>query len=122
MPMKDCMAERRWERRLLCADLVQVEWTDEAGNVQKTPAILEDIAPTGACLQTEVAVPVESLVHVHRGSKTLDGRVRYCGFRDIGYYVGLKFESAQKWSERFFRPKHLTDLVGLQESTLDKPE
>jgi hypothetical protein len=35
--------------------------------------------------------------------------VRYCSFREIGYYVGLEFEPGSRWSERSYKPMHLLD-------------
>ena len=117
MPMVERMLERRWEHRLLCADLVQVEWRDPAGHTRRTTAILEDISRTGACLQTDVPMPVEELVHVRHGRKTLEGKVSYCAYHDIGYFAGVTFTAKQHWSQRLFRPKHLVDPAKLE----DKP-
>jgi hypothetical protein len=115
MPMEGCMVERRWERRLLCADLVQVEWRDQAGETRTTTAILEDISRSGACLQTDVPMPVEELVQVRHGRKTLEGKVSYCAYHDIGYFAGVTFTAKQHWSQRIFRPKHLVDPATLEE-------
>ncbi len=108
------MAERRWERRLLCADLVQLEWKDRAGWTRCTTAMLEDISRSGACLQTDVAVPVRGLVQLRHGRKTLEGAVQYCNYRDIGYFVGVTFTAKQHWSRRVFSPKHLVDPAKLE--------
>jgi hypothetical protein len=113
MPIEERMLERRWERRLLCADLVQIEWQDRAGGSRSATAILEDISRTGACLQTDVPVPVKGLVRMRHGRKTLDATVRYCAYHDIGYFMGITFGPKQKWSRRVFRPKHLVDLAML---------
>ena len=107
------MLERRWERRLLCADLVQVAWEDQ-GSPCETTAILEDISRSGACLQTDIPVPVEALVRVRHGRKTLEGTVSYCAYHDIGYFTGVTFAETQRWSQKVFRPKHLTDLAKLE--------
>src|ERR1035438_7345743 len=115
MPMVERMLERRWERRLLCADLVQVEWRDQAGETRSTTAILEDISRTGACLQTDVPMPVEAWVHVRHGRKTLEGKVSYCAYHDIGYYAGVTFTEKQHWSQRLFRPKHMVDPAELED-------
>jgi hypothetical protein len=43
------------------------------------------------------------------------GIVKYCVFRDIGYFLGVEFEPGSRWSQRHFRPQHLLDprrLVG----------
>ena len=108
------MVERRIERRLLCADMVQVEWRHRTGDLCNTTAILENISRTGACLQTDVPIPVEELVQVRHGSKTLEGRVSYCTYQDIGYFTGISFTGKRHWSERFFRPKHLVDPAELE--------
>jgi hypothetical protein len=111
------MLERRWERRLLCADLVQIEWTDSAGKTCNTTAILEDISRAGACLQADVPMPVNALVQIRRGKTLLEGTITYCAFRDIGYFAGLTFIDNQHWSQRMFRPKHLVDPVELETIT-----
>src|SRR5689334_12001220 len=102
MSMVVRMVERRWERRLLCADLVQVEWEDPSGSTCKDAAILEDISRTGACLQTDVPVPVNALVRMRHGRKTLEGTVSYCSYHEIGYFAGITFRPKQGWSERVF--------------------
>ncbi len=117
--MEERMLERRWERRLLCADLVEIEWQDRTGparaTTRSTTAILEDISRSGACLQTDVPVPVnEELVQVRHRRKTLEGKVSYCAYHDIGYFAGVSFTGNQKWSERMFRPKHLVDPATLE--------
>jgi hypothetical protein len=39
----------------------------------------------------------------------LVGIVRYCVFREIGYFLGVEFEDGCRWSQRHFRPQHLLD-------------
>lgn len=106
--------ERRWERRLLCADLVRIEWTDLMNESWGTTAILEDISRTGACLQTDIPLPVEAPVRIRHGRKTLEGTVSYCAYHDIGYFAGITFAAKQGWSRKVFLPKHLIDLTDLK--------
>jgi len=40
-------------------------------------------------------------------------RVRYCVYREIGYFVGVQFGPDTKWSEKTYRPEHLLDLQQL---------
>jgi hypothetical protein len=116
------MQERRLERRLLCADLVEVEWRDRAAQTREATAILEDISRSGACLQTDVPMPVGALVRVRHGRKTLEGTVNYCEYREIGYFAGVTFTAKQHWSERMFRPKHLVDPAALEVEARSEPE
>ena len=70
---------------------------------------LEDISHTGACLQMEVPVAAGTELRIKHGKGLLAGRVRYCVFREIGYFVGVEFDSNNKWSQKQFRPMHLLD-------------
>ena len=112
--MEERMLERRWERRLLCADLIEIEWQDRTGKSCSTTAILEDISASGACLQADVPLPVEAVVRVRHGRKTLEGTVSYCAYHEIGYFAGVTFAAKQRWSQKLFRPKHLVDPAKLE--------
>jgi hypothetical protein len=94
---------------MLCADLVDVEWRDEAGKTHRTVANLEDISLSGACLQLDVAIPQRAAVRITYPQGELIGRVRYCVFREIGYFLGVEFDPGSQWSQRSFKPMHLLD-------------
>ena len=98
---------------MLCADMVEVSWNDHAGKWSTVTGLLEDISPSGACLQLDDAVPLGAEIHWRSGDKGFIGRVRYCLYREIGYFVGVEFLSGSKWSEKSFRPQHLLDLQKL---------
>ncbi len=51
------MNERRFEGRFLCADLVRVEWLEREDECRTTEGVLEDISPSGACIQIEEPIP-----------------------------------------------------------------
>lgn len=103
------MQERRSEPRMLCADLVDIEWRDKSGRIKRTVANLEDISLSGACLQLDVAIPPHTALRISYPQGELFGRVRYCVFREIGYFMGVEFDPGCKWSQRNFRPLHLLD-------------
>ena len=114
------MLDRRIEPRLLCADLIEIQWKDRSG-VRTVLANLEDISLSGACLQVDAPIPADTLLKIAHPKAALEGRVRYCVFRDTGYFLGVQFEPGQKWSRRMFKPKHLLDprrLVALRPSGL----
>ena len=98
---------------MLCADMVEVCWKEEAGRKYRSTALLEDISPSGMCLQFEVPVPVGAQVQVHCPGEKLTGKVRYCTYREIGYFVGVELEPSSRWSRRQFEPQHLLDLEEL---------
>ncbi len=94
---------------MLCADLVDVEWRDKTGRTRRTVANLEDISLSGACLQMDVPVTLHTQVRISYPGGELLGRVRYCVFREIGYFMGVEFEPGSKWSQEQFQPMHLLD-------------
>jgi hypothetical protein len=103
------MRDRRSETRLLCADLVEVQWRTKNGRKHSIVANLEDISSSGACLQLDEPVPVYSIVKITYPTGNFEGTVRYCVYREIGYFVGIQFEPGYRWSQKEFEPQHLLD-------------
>ena len=114
------MLNRRIEPRLLCADSVDIEWKDPNGRIRRGVANLEDISLSGACLQVERPVPLGTAFRIAYPAGTLMGKVRYCVFREIGYFLGVEFEPGNRWSQRQFRPQHLLDPRRLMNQSEDK--
>ena len=100
---------------MLCADMVDVCWRDQAGKTQRATALLEDICTAGACLQLETPVPLGSEIRWESPRQEFKGCVRYCVYREIGYFVGVEFTPASQWSKRTYKPQHLLDLQELLE-------
>jgi len=108
------MTERRTEVRNMCADMVEVRWSDRTtGRSRHATALLEDISASGACLQLEIAVPVGIEMRWECPNHQFVGRVRYCTYREIGYFAGVEFEPGAKWSKRAYKPRHMLDLKRL---------
>ena len=112
------MLDRRNEPRMLCADLVGLQWKDKAGRTRKILANLEDISLCGACLQVETPVPPQTMVKIAHPKGELIGEVRYCVYREIGYFLGVQFEPGVKWTQREFKPQHLLDPRRLVNSSV----
>lgn len=104
---------------MLCADLVKIEWRDKAGEEHVAVANLEDISLSGACLQMEEDVPLQSMVKITHEKGTLQGRVRYCVFKDIGYFLGVEFDPGYRWTAKQFKPMHLLDPRRLSDAKED---
>ena len=98
---------------MLCADMVEVCWSEPAGQKCRFTALLEDISSSGMCLQFEIPVPIGTQVEIRCPGDTLAGTVRYCVYREIGYFVGIELEPSRHWSRQQFEPKHLLDLEEL---------
>jgi hypothetical protein len=76
-------------------------------------ALLEDIATQGACLQLDKPLPLHTAITLQHGKGEMHGVVRYCVFREIGYFVGIQFSPESAWSRSQFTPQHLLDLEEL---------
>lgn len=107
--MQNIMLDRRIETRMLCADLVDFQWKDSNGRKKRGVANLEDISLSGACLQVDRPVPLGTTVRINYPAGELKGIVKYCVFRDIGYFLGIEFEAGMHWSQDSYRPQHLLD-------------
>ena len=94
---------------MLCADLVEVEWRESTGPHRRDVANLEDISASGACLQLDVPLALGAQVTIYCPNRLLGGRVRYCIFREVGYFVGVEFDRGYHWRRRDFRPRHMLD-------------
>lgn len=103
------MEDRRSDPRLLCAELVEIIWTDKSGRPRRRVANLEDISLTGICLQVETLIPEGTLITMRYGDGELVGAVRYCALRDGAHFLGVRFEEGCRWSTQHFRPQHLLD-------------
>jgi len=103
------MQDRRHEPRMLCSDLVELDWREPDGRAQRAVANLEDISTRGACLQLDDPIPLNTVVRITHSRGELLGRIRYCVYRDVGYYMGVHFEPGWEWRVEDFRPLHLFD-------------
>lgn len=104
------MQERRSEPRWMCADLVKTRIIDGA-RAREVIANLEDISPSGACLQLDEGAAVGAAVEILCASCRLKGTVRYCRFGTAGYDVGVAFDTKRAWNQKRFSPKHLLDIA-----------
>jgi hypothetical protein len=105
----------------MCADLVEIEWNDARGRVQHVVANLEDISALGACLQVEKEIPLRTTIRMSVAKKEYIGEVRYCVFREFGFFLGVQFEPGVKWTTRAYKPLHLFDPRRLLNDKTAKP-
>jgi hypothetical protein len=89
--------------------MVGLSWKDKAGRARKSIVNLEDISLSGACVQVEAPIPLGTVVRIAHSKGELAGFVKYCVFREIGYFLGIEFEAGSRWSQKHFKPQHLLD-------------
>ena len=112
--------DRREENRLLCAELVELIWEDDAGRARRRVANLEDISLSGVCLQVESPIPAGTDIAVHYGDGQLVGTIRYCRYQDTGYFLGVELVEGCRWSSQHYRPQHLLDPNELVEQAMQR--
>lgn len=93
----------------MCAQLVRLRPSGKGASQKGVTAILEDISSGGACVQVEERVATGATVMLVIGRHRFPAAVRYCVFRDTGYFVGLQFDSGIHWSRETVAPEHLLD-------------
>lgn len=54
-------------------------------------------------------IPLLTPVKVTYPRGELKAIVRYCVYREIGYFIGLEFEDGSRWSQHQYRPQHMLD-------------
>ena len=99
----------------MCADVVEVCWVEAGKTTRRMTALWEDISASGACLQLEEAVPLGVELRWKCRRQSFTGRVRYCVYREIGYYVGVEFDAGSKWTENAYKPRHLLNPAKMAE-------
>lgn len=115
------MQERRNDHRLLCADLVEVAWS-QAAHEHRRVANLEDISLTGLCVQMEIPLESGTEVVVRYGDGELIGVVRYCTYRYQSFFLGVELEERSRWSTQHYQPRHLLDPREMVQNTLMRHE
>jgi hypothetical protein len=89
--------------------MVDVQWKDKAGLLRRTVGNLQDISLSGACFLFDQPVPLQTDIRISYPKGELLGKVRYCVYREIGYFLGIEFEAGSQWSSQHFRPQHMLD-------------
>jgi len=115
------MTQKRSEPRYMCAELVNILIYHEDRSVEETIANLEDISPSGACVQLEEAVRIGADIEILCATCSFKGKVRNCRYAEGGYDVGVAFDTPRAWDASRYEPAHLLPIeTGL--AYLDAPE
>lgn len=110
------MKKKRLENRDLCADLVKMTWEPNPEGPYNDWAILEDISPSGACLEVDEPIPEGAIVELEFGEERCRAIVRYCKYDNIHYLLGVEFERGYSWASSRWEPKHLVRIYYTHEA------
>jgi hypothetical protein len=120
MNLKANMKKCRSENRLLCADLVEVCWSDKAGQACSAIANLEEISTRGAELFLDVAVPLDTQLVLRMRQGEIPATVGDCHDEpDFGFALSVKLPGRGRWKSH---PRHLFDPLGFERRTRRKME
>jgi len=117
------MAQKRSEPRYMCAELVNILICHEDQTVEEAIANLEDISPSGACVQLEKAVRLGADIEIVCSTCRFKGKVRNCRYAGDGYDVGVAFDHPRAWDPSRYEPAHLLPIeTGLDRLANPLPE
>lgn len=92
------------EARYLCADLVVLRLNDAHSIVN-----LEEIWPSGAIVESEVALESGASVEIEGGEARFSAVITQVESHAFGWRMELHFSPLTPWSADLFRPLHLFD-------------
>jgi|WetSurMetagenome_2_1015567.scaffolds.fasta_scaffold1510771_1 hypothetical protein len=98
----------------MCAELVRIDVKTAPETLEGAIAHLEEISPSGACIQFDRAVRTGVDIEIHCRECRFRGKVRYCRHAGIGYDIGIQFDERGAWSRERFEPEHLLDVADLR--------
>lgn len=94
---------------MLCADLVEVMWTDTRKGARKAIANLCDLSPGGVGLLLDHRLPQGARVEFTHSGQMVSGNVRHCTHSEIGWIVGIRFGPDSQWDPVAHPPGHMLD-------------
>jgi len=102
------------EHRRLCSDLIDIKWKNSKGKKLVYPGLLEEIAPTSACVQLDFPIPLDSHVRLECRRVAYAGVISTCSYeQNLGYFVSIEFEKGERWSPDQYEPRYCIDPLEL---------
>jgi hypothetical protein len=112
MELKAMMKERWSENRILCADLVEVCWSDKTGQSCTAIANLEEMSVNRAHLVLDAAVPSGATLRLHMAQGDITARVRDCRHEpDFGFALVIQLPKKCRWKSQL---RHIFNPRGLE--------
>src|ERR1035441_1856627 len=119
------MTEKRGEPRYMCSELVKILIRYDDQTVREAIANLEDISPSGACVQLDEAVRLGVDIEIGCSTCRFKGKVGNCLVGCGPYDVGVPFDDPGAWDASRYQPAHLLLVeTGLAyvDARADEPE
>jgi hypothetical protein len=97
--------------RVLCAELVELQWKGIDGCKEHCTANLEELWRTGATLDLEQPLPDGAWLRISHPKADFRARLLYCQPNLTGYSAGVVFDSSTPWEPSTFLPEHCLPLL-----------
>jgi len=102
------MPTKAAQQRIWCSQMLRLHLQYRSGRPRRLNANLEEIWSSGALFLTGVRIPPLTRLWFDCGGSEFHGKVIARTFSErLGYFVEMRFDPGNRWSEREFRPKHL---------------
>lgn len=95
------------EERFLCLDMLRVSSVNPFGTTSSHCAILTEIWSSGALIQTDTAIPVESILTLAVPDCLVHAHVNSCNQDNYGFLIQITVDSPPDWFPRKYQPDHL---------------
>jgi hypothetical protein len=86
------MRDRRFELRHVTNQPVELRWTGADGSDQGCAGTMRDFSRSGARIELDRPVPVQTAVQVALGEQKLGTRIASCVRAKAAYLVGVEFD------------------------------
>jgi hypothetical protein len=102
--------DQRRSDRLMCSELVEIAFQDQAGRWIRETGVIEDVGSNGLGVSLNLPVAVGRTVTVSNPRFRSQATVRHCEFEEYGYLLGLEFSGGFEWNRADWEPEHLLRL------------
>ncbi|HWZ30686.1 MAG TPA: PilZ domain-containing protein [Bryobacteraceae bacterium] len=86
------MRDRRFEPRHPTYENIEIGWAGDAGVDQKCPGVLRDLSRSGARIQLDRPIRLQTPLRIGIRDMELRGRVASCVLVESTYMVGVEFD------------------------------
>jgi hypothetical protein len=87
--------------------MVGVSWILGSDEASSECAILMEIWDSGAVLQTDTAIPKNSIVTLGTPNGPVDAKVSSCKQDDYGFLIEVTVNPSERWFPKSYQPVYL---------------
>jgi hypothetical protein len=97
----------RSQNHFLCLDMLHISWVNASGRAICGCAILTEVWSSGAVLQTETAIPEDSMLTLSAPYGQVCAKVATCRQDDYGFLITTSVDPSEHWFPDSYCPADL---------------